>query len=298
MKKKILEFPEVAKEVAQRLKEVYEKDGIFGEKSLPDDISESVKSELGEQFLNFLTLTTALDYVRDARKLWESAIKTAQDDTTRWVFVPLEVAKTKRDTLEDALSKYGIALRKEKDTLIWLTICKTLAEYYEGNVKHLFEKNDFDVEKVKKEIVERKELFPNISGEKMLPHWLRIVSEHSKVDLKNLETLPIPVDVHVARATLSTGCIRGVYKSKSISQSLRRKIMNVWSRGLENSEIIPVKCFRFLWLLSKHGCSKRNLTETPMKSECPVSDLCAEGKVKVSNREVLIETWKEEASLF
>lgn len=29
------------------------------------------------------------------------------------------------------------------------------------------------------------------------------------IDLKNLDKIPIPVDIHIARASFTTGCLRG-----------------------------------------------------------------------------------------
>jgi hypothetical protein len=51
---------------------------------------------------------------------------------------------------------------------------------------------------------------PYISGNKIAPLWLRMLRDNMGISkLENLNKIPIPVDVHVARATLSTGVVRG-----------------------------------------------------------------------------------------
>jgi len=284
--------PERAREVAFVLRRELKRGGIFGERELPDDVAKSVLKDLDEEtFLLFVTFTTSLDYMRNAKALWESSLKTLKDDEVNWVFSPKEVESRGREELKNALLKHKLALKKEKDTDIWFQVSKTLNREFNGSVRKLFESFSFDVfkmfEKFKKD---GKNKFPSISGVKVFPHWIRSLIEKKSLPFKNLEKLPIPVDVHVARATLTTGCITGKYSAKGITETLRSRIIEVWNLALKGTRIIPIEMFRPLWLLSKHGCHYRKNGERPKFSECPVSRFCVDGVVVVSSKKVLIDT--------
>ena len=282
-----------AGKIAEELMKILNKDGIFGEKKLPDDAAESLKKYLTEEeFLKFITLTTALDYMRNAEKLWKSSILTIQDEEVKWVFRPEKVMKQGKENLKSALSKHKLAMRKEKDSEIWFKISKALHEHYGGNVKQLFETYNYDAEKMYKDFTagEKKEHFPGLSGIKIFPHWIRSLKDKTTLPFRNLHQLPIPVDVHIARATFTTGCITGKYSSRGINDTVRKRVIKVWKDGLENSGIVPIEMFRPLWLLSKYGCHYRKNGERRKLSECPVRKYCVEGKVIVTSNRVEIDT--------
>ena len=290
MKIELKPYPERAFAVSSKLINALEKEGIFGTKELPDDLSLSLKGE--DNFISFLSFTTALDYMRDATKLWQSSIRTFRDKNVKWVFSPKEVTRRGKGELIKALSKYKLAIRKNRDSNIWFTISESLVEGYEGDFINLFKEFSFDVDRMFKSFSEKpyKEKFPSLSGRKIFPHWIRILKEKTSLKLKNIFKLPIPVDVHVARATLTTGCIKGRYSSKGINESLRKLIINLWQEALSESKVSPIDMFRPLWLLSKHGCHFRKASERPKLSICPAKDFCVDGVVEISARNVKIDT--------
>lgn len=53
--------------------------------------------------------------------------------------------------------------------------------------------------------------YPYLRGPKIGPLWLRMLRDNVGLEIKNLDMVPIPVDVHVARATFATGIVRGEY---------------------------------------------------------------------------------------
>jgi hypothetical protein len=284
--------PERAKEVGKRLYERYRSEGIFGKKELPDDAASKVAPQLSkEELLLFVTFTTSLDYMRDATQLWDSAVQTLNDEEVRWVFSPKEVVERGVDSLQKALLKHGLAKKKNRDTQVWFSIANTLHSLHGGSVSSLLESYGYDAEKMFKDFLKnRKEEFPNLSGTKLFPHWIRSLNDKVELPFKNLHKLPIPVDVHVARATLTTGCIVGKYKAKGLSEALKRRVVEVWEKGLEGTGIAPIQMFRPLWLLSKYGCHYRKNGECPKKELCPVKEFCVEGKVVVSSSKVEIDT--------
>jgi len=291
MKVNLKSYPDRARELAFKLIDEYEKRGIFGHKELPDDAVKEIISSVGEdKALLLITFTTALDYMRNASELWRSSLKTFGDGEVDWVFKPEEVVKRGREELSRALLRHKLAKKKNRDVEIWHSISKSLVKYG-GSVRELFEAYDYDVEVMFKELsTERKEEFPSLSGSKIFPHWIRSLREKVNLPFKNVEKLPIPVDVHVARATFTTGCIRGKYSSKGLNETLKRRVVEVWREGLKGTGIAPLDVFRPLWLLSKYGCSYRKNGERPKLSVCPVKEFCVDGKVIVTSNRVEIDT--------
>jgi len=285
-------YPDRARKVAERLVEALEGEGIFGRKDLPDDLIIDVIDRRNiEKSLLVVTLTTALDYMRNAEELWKSSAKTLSDGEVSWVFNPGSVVERGESELKEALLKHKLAKKKEKDTRIWRKISETLHRKYGGKVSNLFKEYGYDVRAMFEDITKnRKEEFPSLSGTKLFPHWIRSLKDKFNLPFKRLDELPIPVDVHVARATLTTGCVRGKYSSKGISEALRKRVIEVWKEALKDTSIAPIEMFRPLWLLSKHGCHYRKNGERPKIKECPVADFCVEGKVVVSSARVEIDT--------
>ncbi len=284
---------ERAKEIARILIKKLKTDGIFNEKELPDDRVKKYIPENMDKSLAVLSLVTSLDYMRNAAKLWDSVIKTLKDKENSWVFSPCEVKKRGKERLKDALLKHKIAMRKDKDTDIWWHISETVADDYNGSFLSLFNSFNFEMDKAYDTLDDKKwhEKLPNLSGRKIFPHWIRIVKEKIKgMPFKHLEKLPIPVDVHVARATFATGCITGKYKAKSITATVRNLIIKLWDEALKEENILPIEMFRPLWLLSKHGCHYRKNGNCPKKDECPVKEFCVEGKVIVSASKIDVDT--------
>ncbi|WP_456456946.1 N-glycosylase/DNA lyase [Thermovibrio sp.] len=285
-------YPERGKEVALRLKEVLEKEGIFGHRELPDDVLADLLEELSlEKALLVITLTTALDYMRSASELWDSSIKTLRDEEVSWVFEPRKVVAKEEEELLSALKKHGLAKKKHKDLEIWKRISLSLEASYGGSVLKLFEEYDYDVKRMFDDFLKnRKNDFPSLSGVKIFPHWIRSVKDKLNLPFKNLKELPIPVDVHIARATFTTGCIRGKYSSKGINETVRKRVMELWREALKDSDLAPIELFRPLWLLSKYGCHYRKNGERPKFNSCPVKEFCVEGKVVITSSKVEIDT--------
>lgn len=284
--------PERAREVGLLLLEVLDREGIFGHKDLPDDAVREVAKDLDrETLLLVVTYTTALDYMRNAEELWRSSINTLKDDEVSWVFNPHSVVKRTKGELLKALGKHGLAKKKNRDTEIWYTLSQTLSKKYGGKITPLFEEYSYDAFSMFEDFLKnRKDEFPSLSGMKIFPHWIRSLKEKAPIPIKRVEELPIPVDVHVARATFTTGCITGKYSAKGITEAVKKKVIEVWKEGLKGTGIAPIEMFRPLWLLSKHGCHYRKNGERPKLDQCPVSSYCVEGKVIVTSKKVEIDT--------
>ncbi len=113
--------------------------------------------------------------------------------------------------------------------------------------------------------------------------------------LKNLDKVPIPVDVHIARATAATGVVSGRFEG-SLNEYYEI-VREAWFKSVNGIELdgrpmIALDVDEPLWHLSKYGCTKRKPTHEvcPMLNECAAKDLCIYGIVSVSGSQVIIDT--------
>jgi len=129
--------------------------------------------------------------------------------------------------------------------------------------------------------------FPFLRGEKIGPLWLRMLRDNVGIKgIKNLNRL-MPVDVHIARATFMTGVLRCEYSGSL--DSIRYKIKDAWIESVKELEIdgkriIALDLDEPLWHLSKYGCSKKRGNYCPRKYECPVSEFCVSGFVRITQK--------------
>ena len=140
--------------------------------------------------------------------------------------------------------------------------------------------------------------FPYFSGNKIFPLWIRMLHDNVKLPLRNIDKIPIPVDVHIARATFATGCLTGEYRG-TIS-GVSSKIDESWKTSMVFLKDDDLK-YRLqldepLWHLSRFGCKFRKDNTCPKRSRCPVGQFCVEGIVKVSTKKVEIRTGQRSAT--
>ena len=118
--------------------------------------------------------------------------------------------------------------------------------------------------------------------------WLRILQDIAGLEnLKNLEKIPIPVDVHIAMASNFLGVIKNDDGRILNEDELRKNYDNIreaWFKSVEGlningKEIIALDMDEPLWLLSRYGCSKIDKENSKkLCSDCVVKDLCRKVK--------------------
>ncbi|MBA7670867.1 hypothetical protein ES703_79014 [subsurface metagenome] len=138
--------------------------------------------------------------------------------------------------------------------------------------------------------------YPFLRGPKMGSLCLRVLKDNVGVtQLKNLDKVSIPVDIHVARATLMTGVIRGTARIRL--DKFFENVRKAWFESVKDLKIkdrsmIALDVDKPLWVLSKYGCTNRDkiIGYCHVYSECVVKDFCIKGKVKIENNFVELET--------
>ena len=298
--------PEAGKEIALTLfRKFNSTEGIFGHHTMPEDLlprwgsdltASGIKRGSYEQLM-FVTMVVSIDYQRNADQLWAAGRKTFEDEATRWLFYP---DKIQPENAKASLQKYKLSKKPKKDARIWLTVSSSFRELYDSNPLNLLSECNYDALKIYRKKLDRtfKQAFPYFSGDKIYPLWIRMLNDNVGISLRNIDQIPIPVDIHTARATFATGCLMGQYRG-NIS-AVAPKIDESWKAAMalinDNQLKYRLQLDEPLWHLSRYGCTNRKGNACFMKARCPVGQLCTQGIVNVSAKEVEINTGRWSAS--
>ena len=226
------------------------KNGNLGGEVMPEDANPHLERSSVENYLYF-TLPMALNYQRNSYTLWESANKTYNDEETRFVFNPKLCLEKSFEEVQYALTKYKVALQKQKQTEIWLSLCTTFVDYFAGDIRILFEQLDNDVDKIRDFIqIENKKRFPYLSGTKICNYWLYVMWQYTDVEYKNMEHLTVAPDTHVVKATHRLGLITDEELNRSDVQLI---VIERWNELFKGTKYKPIDIHTPLWLWSRNG---------------------------------------------
>lgn len=231
------------------LYEMYQR-GELGGEIMPEDANPGLEKSSAENYLYF-TLPMALNYQRNSYTLWESALKTYQDSTTRFVFDPKTVLQKNFHEVQEALIKYKVALQKQKQTEIWLKLCQTFVDLFDGDIRQLFIQFDNDVDAVRAFIQQdNKKLFPYLSGTKICNYWLYVIYQYTDRVYTNIEMLTVAPDTHVVKATHKLGLITDAEAEASNVQLI---VIQRWNELFQGTRFKPIDIHTALWLWSRNG---------------------------------------------
>ena len=226
------------------------KNGSLGGENMPEDENPHLIRESLENYLYF-TLPMSLNYQRNSYTLWEGANKTYNDPETCFVFNPQEVLNRSFEEVQDALVKYRVALQKNKQTEIWIRLCKTFVELYNGDIRKLFSSLDNDVDKIRNYIQkENKSKFPYLSGTKLCNYWLFVIWEYTDKEYINIEKLTVAPDTHVIKSTHKLGLITD---EELTSANVQEIVIDRWNELLNGTKYRPIDIHTALWLWSRNG---------------------------------------------
>lgn len=225
------------------------KQGVLGGEVMPEDSNPSLNIASDENYLYF-TLPMALNYQRNSYKLWESALLTFNDSECKDVFNPVKVIAMTNNELKDKLTKYKVALQPNKHPEIWEKLCYTFVNDFNGSVKELFNRCDYDIIKIKNYILSHKKDFPYLSGTKILNYWLYVMSMYTNCNFKNRGEISIAPDTHVLQSSVKLGII----KEEDLKNSNIREIVSErWKNILKDTDIQPIDIHTPFWLWSRNG---------------------------------------------
>lgn len=226
------------------------KNGLLGGEIMPEDSNPNLNKGSKENYLYF-TLPMALNYQRNSYGLWESAKKTCEDKETNFVFDPHKTLDSSFEEVQKALCKYKLALQKNKQTEIWIKLCNTMVDLYNGDIREIFNNFDKDVNKIRKFMqIESKKNFPYLSGTKICNYWLYVIYQYTDMKYKNLECLTVAPDTHVVKSTHKLGLITDAELNNSNVQEI---VIDKWNKLFEGTKYKPIDIHTALWLWSRNG---------------------------------------------
>lgn len=226
------------------------KNGEIGGEVMPEDANPKFQKDSLENYLYF-TLPMALNYQRNSYTLWESALKTYKDEKIKFVFSPKVCLEKSFEEVQYALTKYKVALQKQKQTEIWLALCNTFVEMFDGDIRKLFDKLDNDVNRIRDFIQkENKKKFPYLSGTKICNYWMYVIYQYTDRRYKNIENLTVAPDTHVCKASHRLGLITDEELNSSNVQQI---VIERWQEVLKNTKYKQIDIHTPLWLWSRNG---------------------------------------------
>lgn len=290
--------------VANLLYHAFSTTGIHGRKDMPEDLIPEGVLRGSLEHLLFITLTVSIDYQRDAISLWRNSRKTYEDPETRYLFSPQLLYEAPLDKIIKDMQKYGLSKKKEKDAHIWRRVGISFFEKWGGDPRNFLEDCNWDAIQILKRLKgdshesggKAEWDFPFLRGNKIGPLWLRMLRDNLNLSqLRNLDQVPIPVDRHVARATLTTGVVRGQFRGRL--EELFEDIRKAWSESvkglrIKDREMIALDVDEPLWHLSKYGCKSREKTpeDCTQFQNCVAREFCMKGQIKIAKNMVELNT--------
>ena len=120
-----------------------------------------------------------------------------------------------------------------------------------GDIRKLFETNDYDVEKIRNYIQkENKSKFPYLSGNKICNYWLYVLYQYTDIKFKNIDKLTVAPDTHVVKASHKLGIINDEELNSSNVQLI---VIERWDKLLDGTKYHPIDIHTPMWLWSRNG---------------------------------------------
>ena len=215
-------------EKTKRLVDAY-KQGLLGGEKMPEHENPHLELSSNQNYMYF-TLPMALNYQRNSYVLWECANRMYTDKDARKVFDSAEVCKM------------------TKQPLIWKKICETIEEKFNGDIRKLFEVNDYSVKKIKEYIQNNKKDFPYLGGNKICNYWLYVLEQYTDIEFIDRENITVAPDTHVVQASQKLGVITAEELKLSNVQII---LAERWADILSDTELKPIDVHTPMWLWSR-----------------------------------------------
>jgi hypothetical protein len=271
--------------------------GIHGHTDMPEDILPLSLERGSLEHILFITLTVSIDYQRDATDLWQRSRQTFNDPSTRYLFDPKALQTTPLPMIIKDMQKYRLSRKPQKDASIWSTVGMTFQKKWQGDPRYFLKSYGWQalhiLDHLRGDVHPSGETqvpdFPYLRGAKIGPLWLRMLRDNAGIsEIQHLDQVPIPVDIHIGRATLALGIVRGWYSGgfSDLFESIRK----AWFESVSNLQVgnrpmIALDVDEPLWHLSHFGCTSRDKQtgSCPLISSCEAKGFCISGKINIHN---------------
>jgi hypothetical protein len=178
--------------------------------------------------------------------MWAAALKTYEDESTRYTFFPEQLAAVPLEQVRADLGKHRLAIQPNKHTHIWTTIAQTLHDYYDNDPRNILGEANYDAAQLIRLLqVEHRSRFPYLSGPKLSNYWPYILSHYTDATFANAQEISIIPDTHV----LQSSAVLGVAPSGATPLEVEA----AWKVLLKGSGISPVQVHPVLWNWSRNN---------------------------------------------
>ncbi|HRV76326.1 MAG: hypothetical protein H6799_03725 [Candidatus Nomurabacteria bacterium] len=208
------------------------------------EVHPDVPIDSRENYLYF-TLPVCINFQRNSPAMWAAALKTWEDESTRYLFFPEKLAVTPIEKVRDDLLKHRLGLQPNKHVLIWTTIARTLHEHYNDDPRDILKEAEGDAGKLIELLqVTHKKRFPYLSGPKLSNYWPYILSQYTDVELSSPQEISIIPDTHVLQGSVVLGIVAPGANSKQVEAT--------WKELLKDTAINPSRVHPALWNWSRN----------------------------------------------
>lgn len=223
------------------------KQGLLGGEKMPEDENPQLDKSSKENYMYF-TLPMALNYQRNSYVLWECANRMYSDSDARQVFDCTNVCNMSENLLQKYLVEYRVALQPNKQPLIWRKLCETIEYKLDGDIRNLFQTNNYSVEEIKEYIKSNKRDFPYLGGNKIGNYWLYVLEQYTDIQFVDRENITVAPDTHVIQASVELGVISENEAGQSNVQIILAKR---WADLLKDTDLKPIDVHTPMWLWSR-----------------------------------------------
>ncbi|HSX06595.1 MAG TPA: hypothetical protein VLG92_02660 [Candidatus Saccharimonadia bacterium] len=198
-----------------------------------------------ENYLYF-TLPVCINFQRSSPAMWEAALRTWEDESTRYVFFPEKLAQTPLEQIRADLVRHKLALQPNKHILIWTTIAQTFFDYYDSDPRKLIlgEAHGDASKLINLLQTTHRKRFPYLSGPKLSNYWPFILSHYTNVQFTHPEAISIIPDTHVIKSSVHLGLVPEGASSLQVEAA--------WKDLLTGSGINPSRVHPALWNWSRN----------------------------------------------
>ena len=225
------------------------KSGALGGEIMPEDENPGLDKSSAENYIYF-TLPMALNYQRNSYKLWLAANQSFADPKTADIFNPVAAAAMIDDVLKSKLLKHKVALQPNKHIQIWKTISNTIVRDFDGDIRNLFNSNNYYFKKINEYILIHKKDFPYLGGSKILNYWLYVIEQYTDADFKNRGFITVAPDTHIIQASERLGIIT---TTEAQNPNIRDELAARWEKLLRGTDLSPIDVHTPMWLWSRGG---------------------------------------------
>ncbi|MCH5297997.1 MAG: hypothetical protein J1E85_10070 [Ruminococcus sp.] len=241
-----MENDEIILEKVSKLILAY-KSGKLGGEKMPEDENPHLAKSSKENYMYF-TLPMALNYQRNSYTLWECTNRMYNDKNAVKVFDSKSVSNMQTGVLKEYLVKYKVALQPNKQPEIWKTLCDTIENKLDGDIRNLFSQNHYSVQQVKEYVAKNKKSFPYLGGNKICNYWLYVLEQYTDIQFADRENISVASDTHIIQASEKLGIISQAERQKTDVQTV---VDERWKKLLQETELVPIDVHTPMWLWSR-----------------------------------------------